>query len=120
MDIRCFVCRADHTAIAKNIRERRIFNFERAVKAENKTVSLRIHSAFIAKDLADDIWNGNDYLVHFDVNRTGSGEYTGCGHATDNYESLSTWEGFKQELDRMLKHYTPGYEIEEYGQICLF
>ena len=97
-----------------------MFRIDREVKAGNKTISLHIFSSIIKQDLADDIWHGHNYLVHFHVDRTGGGEYYGGGHATDDMERLSKWETFKDKLDPILKHYTPGYEIEEYGQICLF
>ena len=120
MDINSFVPKDCFEAIKRDIDGRRKFNYERKYKEKSDEITVRFQGVFIGKELADLVWGGLDYLVHFDVNYHGKNlGIGGTGFAIAKFEMFDTWSSFKKWFDGRLKRF-PEYEVEEYGQMCLF
>lgn len=119
MNINDFVRKDDFVLINEGVNERKEFRHTGVYKKGNKQITMRIHGKTIDDDLARDIWNGNNYLVHFDADISGGGEYMGFGFATDKLWNFDSWDDFKEFVNKQMTYFK-GYEVEEYGQLCMF
>ena len=121
MNIDNFISRNCYRAIKNDIDMRQPFNYVKEYKSSDGSLMLHLDAHYIEQNIAEDIWNGNNYLVGISVDYNGK-EYGGIGGAcytTDDYNLFDTWEKFKDWIDKQLRHFK-GYETEEFGQMSLF
>ena len=119
MNIYNFFCRDDLTLMQENIKRRAKFDITQKHKGKENRWEIRIGGGAIKKDLADDIWHGNDYLVHFNFEYQGKAGFGGKGWAVDTFTMFVDWDSFKSYIDKAMVCYGC-YESEEYGQMSLF
>lgn len=119
MDVFDFISKDSFASIQQHIKRREVFSYTKSAKSAGNTVTIRFESRFIAKDLAKEIWSGNDYLVHWNVDYRGKIGQGGSGRAYADLEQFCEWETFKDWFDRQLERFE-GYESEKFGQLCLF
>ena len=121
MNIRNFVSPEKVEWMAKKIGQREPFDYRADHKEGKEQVVVNLYARFLEdKKVIQDIWHGNDYLVHFSMNRHGKlYAYTGFGFAVDKFWMFDNWDVFKNWFDKRMCSYSD-YEREEYGQISLF
>ena len=66
-----------------------------------------------------EIWNGKDYLVHFDEQHNLPNNWGGFGYATEKTDWLNSYEDFIRYLESVCKH-IPGYKDDCEYQMTLF
>ena len=118
MNFHNFISFLDFDEVKAKSDVREPFIFEKGMKGKENTVTVRIEGRLIDKDLADQIWNGKDYLVSFNCEYKGKMGIGGWGGATEKplCESLDV---FKKWFDKWMRGFGD-YEVEEYGQMALF
>lgn len=119
MDITSFVSKEQWLSIKNCVESRSVFSHKSEANGGGNRITLRLDSHFVDAKTAKNIWHGNDYLVGFNVEYRGKAGIGGFGYCIDLFDKLQTWEDFKAWIDSSLKRFE-GYEIEEYGQMCLF
>ena len=120
MNIKSFVPMSEFEKIRAAVKGKEKFEYQKAVKDQGNTFTLRLFSSVVDDGLAKSVWRGNNYLVHYDLWHTGKRcGIGGFGMATDDYRVFSDWESFKEWFDGHMKKEV-GYEVEEYGQLCFF
>lgn len=119
MNIYSFFSRDDLLTIKGKIADRAKFEMKHEHKGKENKFSILIGGDSIARDLADDIWHGNDYLVHFSFDYHGKAGIGGKGWAVDTFPMFVDWDAFKTYIDKQMQCYG-GYETEEYGQMSMW
>jgi len=119
MNIKSFVSVEDYERIRSAVCGRGRFEHKKEVKSDGTSWSLTLHSSVVNEETAKKIWNGNSYLVHFNLEYRGKIGIGGGGFATDNYSLFDSWGSFKEWIDKQCRR-IKGYEVEEYGQLSLF
>jgi hypothetical protein len=119
MNIYNFFSRDDLTLMQNNINSRAKFELAQKHKGKENRWEIRIGGGVVRKDLADDIWHGNDYLVHFNFEHQGKAGFGGKGWAVDTFPMFQSWYSFKSYIDKAMECYGC-YDTEEYGQMSLF
>ena len=119
MTIRNFFTPDDVCMMKNNTAAKEEFEIKKTCKGKKNAYTVTFLGRHIAKDLADNIWRGNDYLFHCQFDYHGQMGIGGKGWATEVFPMLRSWDDFKDWLDKQLKTW-PEYETEEYGQMCLF
>lgn len=118
-NIRNWVKPVDFEKMKDRADKEEAFNFKSEVKSGGRVFSVRIDGRFVDKSLAEEVWHGKDYLIGFQEDHWGKGDYSGRGFCTEKKEMFENWESFKEWFDQNMKH-LGGYEVEEYGQVSLF
>ena len=119
MNCRDFVTEADFNLMRMHIKAQSPFEHKREKKEGGTKFTLSLHSGTVDDRIAESIWNGCHYLVHFGSDYAGKLGWGGSGFATTKYEIFDSWATFKDWIDKNMSRY-PGYETEEFGQMCLF
>lgn len=119
MNVFNFVTKEAFATIRERITGREIFRYSQSTKCSGNTITIRFESRFIPEDLAKQIWNGNDYLLHWNVEYRGKIGQGGSGRAYAEFKQFRDWDSFKDWFDKQLQRFD-GYEVEQYGQLCLF
>lgn len=117
MNIDSFVKQDQFAMIQDRVNRKQVFAYEQSAKGSSNKITLSLIGRYIAKDLADSIWHGNDYLVSINVNYHGEAGIGGSGYAIDHFEKFASWDSFKTWIDAMLERFDD-YEAD--GQMCLF
>ena len=99
---------ADYLFIKQQVDDDELFEVDKAVEG---FAFVNIHSAYIDQDIAENIWHGETYLIHFDEACT-KGGYSGHGFATEKRNWLNTFEDFLDYLNREVCYRLPGYKDE--------
>lgn len=118
-NIRSWVKPADFESMKEHVDKEEVFDFRAELKAGGMVFSVRIDGRFVDKSLAEEVWHGHDYLIGFQEDHWGKGNYGGYGFCTEKKGAFESWETFKEWFDKNMKH-LGGYETEEYGQVSLF
>lgn len=120
MNCRDFVTEADYRLMSRHVRNQSPFDHKKAKKENGTTFSLSLYSGEVDDELAQSIWRGNHYLIHFGVNYAGGKMgWGGKSFAMCDYEVFDTWESFKEWFNKQMSYFA-NYETEEYGQLCMF
>lgn len=120
MNCRDFVTETDLKLMRMHINARSPFEHKREKKEGGTKFTLSLHSSVVDDHLAESIWHGNHYIVHFSSDYSGGKlGWGGVGFATTEYKIFDTWDSFKGWIDKQMSRYG-NYETEEYGQLCLF
>lgn len=119
MNVFSFVTKEAFASMQERIKRREVFSYSQSAKCERNTITIRLESRFIDRDTAEKIWNGKNYLVHWNVDYRGKIGVGGSGRAYAEFTQFSDWETFKDWIDKHLERFE-GYEVEQYGQLCLF
>ena len=120
MNIRNFFDTIDFEEIRSKVLNKDTFEKDVEIKVKNGKVRIRFNGWFIDEESAKRNWNGNNYLVGFEIlHHGGVFGYSGVGGAVDDFWMFESWDRFKEWFDRKMES-NDYYEVEEYGQICLF
>ena len=119
MNIKSFVTIEDFEKIRSAVQRKAEFEHKREMNSEGTSWTMALHSSVVNEKTAKEIWNGNCYLIHFDLEYRGKLGIGGRGFAVDNYKLFDSWDVFKKWIDKQCGG-IGGYEVVEYGQLSLF
>lgn len=121
MTISDFVSKCCFDQIKGCIDKKEVFEHRKEHKKNGGSITITLKGCNIEQELADKIWNGHNYLVHFDVQYNGRefGGLGGCGFAMDDFSIFESWDKFKDWFNNRMKRYN-GYEVEKEEQMSLF
>jgi len=116
-----FVTKEEFADARKLLLKKEPFCLGRTVKCNEGTVCVEIHSDVIDQDLADDIWEGERYLVFFNNRVAVRGDLKGDGYARSTYEMFDSWETFTKFFDKFAER-LPSYQQYKFEpeQLSLF
>lgn len=125
MTAKDFVSEAEFEKIRSAVSKSAFFEHRKAVKSGGNTFSVWLHSSVVPDHTAKLVWDGHNYLIHFDYDYKGKAVgYGGGGFCTDDYSIFKSWDSFKAWFNRVMSAKSVmrenGYEVEEYGQISMF
>lgn len=122
MNIYDFISESNLSQIEKKIKSKQPFAYKKTVKGVKDKITISFYSANVSKELADDIWNGEQYLVHIQIDHNGkTNGIGGYGYATNKYkEFINGWAHFKQWFDGLLICYSDYKTKRESNQMSLF
>lgn len=119
MNISDFVTVDRYEEIKNKIKNKELFAVDVAKKENGTVYRVVIDGRKVDDSLAERVWNGHNYIVGFNSDYSGKLGFGGCGGATDVFDFVESWESFKEWFNAKMKRYKD-YEVEEYGQLCLF
>ena len=124
VNISNFISKSSFEAIRWSMKQRKAFEYQKEVKTKEGKFQVHLDAKYMNPDVAEKIWNGQDYIFGVDVNYIGPKVgFGGMGHCFSNYEEIfSSWDSFKKWFDKQMKPFEKyGYETDdEYGQMSLF
>lgn len=122
MDIYSFINENDLKEIESKIKRKEKFEFKKAVKGKQDKVEIDFHSSVIDQKLADDIWNGETYLVHIDFSYNGKTKgYGGNSYATNEYkEFINGWQHFREWFNKRMSFPDYDHHPMKENQMSLF
>jgi len=121
MNILDYFSKTEWECLAFDIEHERMFEIDKTVKVNGYNLRLRIHSDLLSdQKFQQYYWWKSPYLIHVDTTKTGKGEFSGSGHATDDKTPFLSWEAFKEWGNAQLQGYKGLYTELETEQLSLF
>ena len=108
MNFTDFCSKAEFDCMQNQIKEKHAFEHERTLKVKDGCVKLHLYGERITKDLADEIWNGENYIIGIDFSCMRTNNHSGSGGAYPMSELLAMqYSDFAKECEGWATNHVP-------------
>ena len=119
MDVGSFFTKDTFAFMQRCVKAGEVFSVKQTFKTKKNTYSITISAYYIKDDLAHEIWQDHNYLIHFGVDYHGALGYGGKGNATADLSIFQDWDSFVEWVNFKM-HQFDEYDTDPIGQMSLF